>query len=173
MGTKVPIGNGGALAWVGHGMGEFTRSTRIEAPVAAVWAALDDIATIEEWNPGVRESRLIGTRATGEGAARFCDLGGRNYLHEEVVVHKPEQALTMRIVETNLPFERADIRFRLEPDGTGTLVTVSPLYRLRFGPLGSVLDTAYVRRTYSRGMVALLSGLKRHVESASGDDAAG
>ena len=146
-------------------MAEFARSIHIAAPVADVWAALDDIAAIARWNPGVRESRLIGTRPNGEGAARFCDLGGRNYLHEEVVLHEPERALTMRITETNLPFQHADIRFRLQPDGPGTRVTVSPVYRLRFGPLGSLLDASYVKRTYRRGMDALLAGLKRHVEA--------
>ncbi len=151
-------------------MTEFTRSVRIEAPIAEVWAALDDIATIERWNPGVRESRLIGTQPTGEGAARFCDLGGRNYLHEEVVLHEPERALTMRITETNLPFRKADIRFRLEPDRSGTRVTVSPVYRLRFGPLGAVLDASFVQRTYRRGMDALLAGLKRHVEASVRDN---
>lgn len=145
-------------------MAEFARSTTIDAPVAQVWAALDDIATIEQWNPGVRESRLLGSQPTGEGAARFCDLGGRNYLHEEVVHHDPERAITMRITETNLPFQAADIRFSLEPAGDGTRVTVSPVYRLRFGLLGSALDASYVRRTYSRGMAALLAGLKQHVE---------
>lgn len=148
-------------------MAEFTQSIRIEAPITAVWAALDDIAAIEQWNPGVRASRLIGTQPSGEGAARYCDLGGRNYLHETVVLHEPERALTMRITETNLPFEHADIGFRLQPDGAGTLITVAPLYRLRFGPLGSLLDRAYVRRTYGRGMAALLRGLKRHVEGTA------
>lgn len=153
-------------------MAEFARSTLIDAPVDRVWRALDDIAAIEQWNPGVRESRLIGSRPSGEGAARFCDLGGRNYLHEEVVHHEPQRALTMRITETNLPFQHADIRFTLQPHGDGTRVTVSPVYRLRFGLLGSALDASYVRRTYSRGMAALLAGLKRHVEGATGDGGA-
>jgi uncharacterized protein YndB with AHSA1/START domain len=153
-------------------MAEFTRSTFIDAPVARVWAALDDIASIEQWNPGVRESRLIGTQPSGDGAARYCDLGGRNYVHEEVVAHEPERALTMRITKTNLPFDEADIRFRLQPEGSGTRVTVSPAYRLRFGLLGAALDASVVRRTYSRGMAALLAGLKRHVEEPLQGDAA-
>ena len=36
-------------------------------------------------------------------------------MHEEVVRHEPGRALTMRITETNLPFQSADIRFTLEP----------------------------------------------------------
>ena len=51
-------------------------------------------------------------------------------------------------------------------------MTVSPVYRLRFGLLGTALDASYVRRTYSRGMASLLAGLKRHVEAGTQDDGA-
>ena len=84
---------------------------------------------------------------------------------EEVVLHQPERALTMRITETNLPFQHADIRFELEPAGEQSRVTVSPVYRLRFGVLGAALDASYVKRTYARGMESLLAGLKEYVEA--------
>lgn len=71
----------------------------------------------------------------------------------------------MRIVATNLPFKTADIRFALEGRGKETLVTVSPTYRLKFGLLGTVLDAVFVRSQYRKGMINLLRGLKRHVES--------
>ncbi len=77
------------------------------------------------------------------------------------------QALTMRIVGTNLPFRSADIRFTLEDHGGETQVTVSPVYALKFGILGRVLDSLFVRRQYRRGMVNLLQGLKQNVESAA------
>ena len=41
---------------------------------------------------------------------------------------------------------------------------VSPEYELKFGFLGSVLDSLFVRKTYAKGMRALLAGLKRQVE---------
>jgi hypothetical protein len=130
------------------------------------------VVTLRLWRGGGRcagdqgpvSERGEGTAGLGE---RRAQLPAR-----EVVVHEPGQALTMRIPQATLPFHRADIRFRLEPDGTGTLITVSPLYHLRFGPLGSVLDAAFGRGTCSRGMSAPLGGLMRHVESASGNDAA-
>ncbi len=71
----------------------------------------------------------------------------------------------MRIVGTNLPLKTAEIRFALRPAGGGTIVTVSPTYRLKFGPLGPMLDLLFVRRTYVNGMQALLVGLKKHAEA--------
>jgi hypothetical protein len=91
-------------------------------------------------------------------------LVGRNYLDEEVVLFEPERCLTIRITATNLPFDRADIRFRLKESGDSTMVSVSPIYRLKFGLLGRVMDGLLVRRTYRKGMRDLLAGLKRRVE---------
>jgi uncharacterized protein YndB with AHSA1/START domain len=146
-------------------MTTFSTSTTIAAPRDRVWAALADIGSIHVWNPGVAASHVTSKLESGLGAARYCDLGGRNYLHEEVVEFDEGERITMRIVESNLPFDHADIRFRLRPQGSATHVTVAPEYRLKFGPIGSLMDRVFVRRAYQKGMTALLRGLKRHVEA--------
>lgn len=151
-------------------MASFQETTRIRATPAEVFVVLDDIAGISHWNPGVKQSALLGDQPRGLGAARTCDLGGRNYLHEEVVHHETDRALTMRITETNLPFSRADINFRLTADGHDTIVTVSPDYKLKYGPVGRLLDALVVRRTYRRGMASLLSGLQRQLEGSRTTD---
>ncbi len=145
-------------------MSGFERSTCIKAPVASVWEVLADIGSIADWNPGVVRSYVTGDRAGDVGAARHCDLGGKNYLDEEVVEWEEGRLLTMRVVGSNMPFKTADIRFTLSAKGEGTAVTVAPAYSLRGGILGRLMDGLVVRRMYIRGMEALLSGLKAHVE---------
>lgn len=146
-------------------MGTFTVNTKINAPVEEVWQALGAIGDIHLWNPGVKASHLTSSSEAGLGATRYCDLGGRSYLEEEVVAWQPNKKLTMRIIDTNMPFVTADIRFALKPDGETTAVTLSPLYTLKFGPLGQLLDRIYVKNTYQKGMLALLAGLKKYVEN--------
>ena len=151
-------------------MSSFATSTVIAAPRQVVWAALADIGSIHVWNPGVTDSHLTSQLDGALGATRHCDLGGRNYLDEEVVEFVAGESLTMRITKTNLPFQHADIRFRLESRGDSTTVTVSPLYKLKFGPIGALVDRLYVRRTYEKGMQSLLGGLKRHIEASEDID---
>ena len=146
-------------------MGSFATETKIEAPVSEVWRALGEIGDIYRWNPGVQASHTTSEQGAGLGATRYCDLGGKNYLDEEVVAWQPNEKLTMRITGTNLPFETADIRFTLRPENERTVVTVSPLYKLKFGVLGELLDRVYVRKSYQKGMESLLAGLKAHVEN--------
>lgn len=151
-------------------MPSFTKAITIDAPVDEVWAVLASIGSIHEWNPGVVDSSVTTGSAEGVGAGRHCDLGGRNYLKEEVVEWDAGKGLTMRIVDTNLPFKAADIRFTLRPDGGSTVVDVSPDYELKFGLLGRALDKMSVRDTYMKGMEALLAGLKQHVEGDAPQD---
>ena len=68
------------------------------------------------------------------------------------------------ILETNLPFSRADICFTLLEVDDGTEVAVPSDYSLRFGPVGRIMDAVMVRRTCARGMEGLLAGLQRHME---------
>jgi uncharacterized protein YndB with AHSA1/START domain len=146
-------------------MASFTTEITIEAPPEGVWRVLADIGDIQRWNPGVVSSRNTSAHPTGMGASRHCDLGGQNYLDEEVVEWEEGRRLTMRVVDTNLPFQTIDIRFRLQAENGATVVSLSPEYTLKYGMLGAIMDRVYVRRTYEKGMRVLLRGLKEHVEN--------
>ncbi|MDX1612816.1 MAG: SRPBCC family protein [Candidatus Promineifilaceae bacterium] len=147
-------------------MAHFTTEITIEAPLDEVWQVLADIGTIARWNPGVIASRATSETTTGLGAKRFCDLGGDNYLKEQVVEYRERRKLTMRVTETNLPFATADIHFSLREEDGRTLVVCAPDYALKYGPLGTLMDRLYVRKTYEEGMRRLLRGLKDDVEQA-------
>jgi len=148
-------------------MHEFKEAIIIESPLDQVWEVLADIGTIATWNPAVVASKLTSEGAVSKGATRHCDLSGKKYLKEEVVNFNPPHSITFSIKESNLPFEQAHIRFTLFHNSGLTKVTVSPLYELKYGFLGDLLNSLFVRRIYQKGMKALLHGLKDHVETGS------
>jgi len=145
-------------------MGEFEEQIIVSASPEKVWDVLADIGNIYLWNPGVVQSKLTTPGEVSVGARRLCNLGGKNYLDEEVIEFDKPHKLTMRINDANLPFKTAEIRFTVEPQGEKTIVKVSPKYQLKFGWLGRVLDTVIVRSQYRKGMQDLLRGLKKYVE---------
>jgi hypothetical protein len=146
-------------------MSEFKESIAISALPEQVWEVLADIGSISVWNPSVEHSEKTSAGDVGEGATRRCELGGKNYLDEKVVLFEPHRRLTIRITDTNLPFDSADIRFTLEPHGGATIVMVSPSYKLKYGPIGRLLDKLMVGGQYRKGMRGLLRGLKTHLEA--------
>ena len=42
--------------------------------------------------------------AAGLGGSRRCDLGGKNYVNEEVIAWEPERHRALRINDSSLPF---------------------------------------------------------------------
>ncbi|MEM9775988.1 MAG: SRPBCC family protein [Chloroflexota bacterium] len=146
-------------------MNSFKTDIKINAQIDTVWATLADIGTISKWNPGVIESHATTDGPVNLGSTRHCNLGSNNFLDEKVVVWKPNEQLTMRIIDTNMPFQQADIHFFLNETEGFTTVTVSPEYKLKYGFVGKMLDKLFVARTYEKGMGNLLAGLKAHIES--------
>lgn len=145
-------------------MSEFEEQIIISASPDKVWDVLADIRNIYLWNPGVVRSKQTTLGEVGVGAWRHCNLGGKNYLDEEVIEFEKPHRLTMRINHTNLPFKAAEIRYTVELQGDKTLVRVSPKYQLKFGLLGGIFDTIMVRSQYRKGMQELLHGLRNYVE---------
>ena len=143
----------------------FTRDIVIEAPVGEVWKVLADIGNIHLWNPGVLSSQVTTPKSTGLGACRHCNLGGKNYLDEEVVEWDVDKRLTMKVNKTNMPFKSVDVHFTLHSKNGSTVVTVSPEYEVKYGMLGKIMDLLVVRRTYVRAMDELLNGLKQYIET--------
>ena len=146
-------------------MAEFAETITIDASPEKVWKTLADIGNIYIWNPGVEHSKQTTSGEVGIGSCRRCELGGRNYLIEEVIAFEPASKMTIRITDSNLPFKSAVIRFLLQPQEGQTVVKVSPNYHLKFGWLGRLFDVVIVRAQYRKGMRRLLLGLKEHVEN--------
>ncbi|MFQ5516458.1 MAG: SRPBCC family protein [Acidimicrobiia bacterium] len=147
-------------------MTSFTRTITIDAPTERVWTILADVGTIAEWNPGLTSSKLTSDEPTGPNASRHCDLKGGKYVEERVSEYEEGKLLTMEIYESNLPvLDSIAVRFQLESQEGTTTVNCSPNYTLKYGPLGTLADRLFIRRTYEKGMDGLLAGLKRHVEN--------
>lgn len=146
-------------------MTKFSTEIEIDAPAQKVWETLADIGNIYKWSPGVKFSKVT-NEVRGMGGSRHCDLPGNRFLEEAVVEYEKGKALTMRVMESNLPFQRADIHFTLKEDGNHTHVTVQPEYEIKYGIIGKVMDLVMLRPSYRKGMRGLLKGLKKHVEAS-------
>jgi uncharacterized protein YndB with AHSA1/START domain len=151
-------------------MSAFSESTTIDAPRDRVWEVLAEIGSIHLWNPGVKDSHSTSEASGAEGATRHCDLQRPNgksagYLEERAFDWEEGRSFRIEITDSNLPFERAVIAFALADAGDATTVTVSPDYKLRFGPFGRALDRLAVRRRYAAGIREMLAGLKRYLET--------
>ncbi len=147
-------------------MGSFSTEIQIDAPKEKVWEVLADLGGIYKWNPGVSHSRSTSESSGGEGATRHCDLSNPSgYLEERAFDWREGEGYKIDIFESSFPIERNVVEFTVRADRDGTIVSVSPDYRLKFGPIGALLDRLILGRQMRKGMENLLAGLKYHVET--------
>ncbi|MCI0817515.1 MAG: SRPBCC family protein [Chloroflexi bacterium] len=146
-------------------MGSFATSVRIEAPKERVWEVLSDLGSIYKWNPGITHSYTTSEAATGENAMRQCDLPGGGFLRERAFNWSEGEGFTIEIYETSLPMKESFVDFRATAEGEATVVKLKMDYKLKFGPVGALLDAVFVGRQARNGMAELLGGLKEYVET--------
>ncbi len=146
-------------------MGSFATSVRIEAPKERVWEVLSDLGSIYKWNPGITHSFTTSDEAKGENAMRQCDLPDGGFLRERAFNWSEGEGFTIEIYETSLPLKESFVDFRATPEGEATVVNLKMDYKLKFGPIGALMDAAFAGRQARNGMADMLAGLKDYVET--------
>jgi hypothetical protein len=147
-------------------MANFSTRIKINATKQEVWAVLSDFGEIYRWNPGVRDSYCTSGTTQGTLATRRCELvKGDDYLDERITEWRDGRSFKVEIYDTNLPIHRNVVEFSVESTDTGAMVTVTPDYTLKYGPVGWLMDRIMVRQLFNGGMEDLLSGLKYYVET--------
>ena len=145
---------------------------RIEAPPEKVWSVLASLDALAAYDPGIAKSEIVSEAKQGPGAARRCDLAPGGWFKERVSAWRPNESLSFELYECTLPVRALRHSYTLVSEGGGTLVSQRMEYRLKFGPLGKLLDAMMVRRKWDAGIKSFFAGLKRYVETGRERDIA-
>jgi hypothetical protein len=129
-----------------------------------VWSLLADLEAVQRYNPGVRAARIQGAQRTGVGAARVCDLLPRGRVVERVTHWEDGRALGLEVAESDWPIHFMRWVTRMEPSNGGTRITQDLEYRVKFGPLGWLLDRLAMERKLRTTLDGILASLVRHAE---------
>jgi hypothetical protein len=132
-----------------------------------VWALLADLEAVQRYNPGVRVAKIQGDQRTGVGAARLCELLPKGRVVERVTLWDDGRALGLEVAESDWPVRFMRWVTRLEPHEGRTRITQELEYRLKFGPLGWLLDRLAMERKLRSTLDGIFASLVKHAESAS------
>ena len=135
-------------------------------PPARVWAVLADLEAVRHYNPTVRTAAVKGTRRTGVGAERVCDLLPKGRVLERVTHWEDGRAVGLEVAESDWPIRFMRWVTRIEPKGDGSLITQDLEYELKFGPVGWLLDKVVMKRKLSATLDDVFTRLAKHVETA-------
>ncbi|SMF48861.1 carbon-monoxide dehydrogenase small subunit [Tistlia consotensis] len=136
-------------------------------PPAEVWRLFEDVAAVAGCLPGAELSEVAGERLTGRLRVKFGPIRGA---FEGEGRHRPDPAAQSGLLQgsgldrNSGSRARGEARYRLEPAGAGTRVSVEVRYQLtgplaQFGRSGLVRDFAgRLTAEFARNLSARLEG---------------
>jgi hypothetical protein len=131
-----------------------------------VWAVLADLEAVQHYNPTVRSAAVRGPRRTGVGAERVCDLRPKGRVVERVTHWEDGRAVGLEVAESGWPIRFMRWVTRVEPRGTGSLITQELEYAPKLGPLGWLLDKLVMKRKLMATLDDVFARLARRAEAA-------
>jgi hypothetical protein len=131
-----------------------------------IWGLLADLTAVAQYNPGVAAASLQGTQRSGVGAMRRCDLKPKGRVAERVTVWEEGRAVGLEVAESDWPIHFMRWVTRIEPAEGGCRITQELEYRVKFGPLGWLLDRLVMERKLRSTLDEVLASLVRHAEAS-------
>lgn len=139
----------------------------IHASKEKVWEVLGQYGEIYRYAPSIRVSRLTSSQQEGEGTSRQCDLIPMGTTLERVTEWRAGEGYTFTIDGGKFvpPFRSNTATYKLTEEGEMTVVTFRFDYRLKYSPIGFLMDKLMFGPQLSKGLPRILTGLKHFVET--------
>ncbi|KAA3654736.1 MAG: SRPBCC family protein [Chloroflexi bacterium] len=140
---------------------------QVDAPINHVWNILADFGGIAKYNPSVPSVELRSANNEGVGADRVCQLNPAGEIYERVFDWHEGQSYSIEIYGGKgiPPFKKSVVDIKVEPSGSGTKVSTSLNYSLKYGIIGRLMNALMVDRFMKKGFSGLLAGLKHYAET--------
>lgn len=137
----------------------------IDADIDQVWAAVADLLAVRDYNPMVASVHSLSEQTEGVGAARRCELKPKGWVEERVWDWAPPHAIGLEVAASDWPLVFMKWRTELHQNGNSTVVTQELNYKLKFGPVGELLDSLVMRRKLDQSIGTVFGNLKNFVET--------
>lgn len=145
---------------------QIRKTTSIQAPIHSVWRVIDDIGSIADWHPGVAQSPVLSEHASGMGAARRIELYDGSTAVETVTRYEKGRSLTVIMSEHSMPLSFGAATFSVEDKGQDqTEVTMTMDYKMKYGPIGWLLNTLMLEGIMHKLLTSVLAGLGHHIQT--------
>lgn len=143
-----------------------TAQRRVEAPRETVWQVLDDFPNISAWSAGILNSYSTGDGiATGLGAERRCELGGKKVLDERITDYRDGESITIHVHNVEgLPLNESITTFSVTAGAENT--SVVSVHAEASPKLPGVL-VSLMRPLIARGLSKNLGGLLDELAAAA------
>lgn len=150
-------------------MAKVTITTTVNAAVQDVWASWDAFGDIYKFNPNVDRSKLLsGSKPSGLGAKRRCDLAdGKSFVNEVITSYEPERFMAVDIVDGNIPLKSAEVSFLFTAVGSSkTKIETTMTFQPKFWILGALM-IPLMKVQIKKALRGMMSGNQKFVEQGA------
>src|SRR5262245_59917979 len=111
-----------------------------------VWSLLADLEEVKPYNPTVRSASVESGPRAGVGARRACELVPKGRVVERATHWEDGRAVGFEVAESDWPIHFMRWVTRIEPEGSTTRISQDLEYKVKFGPLGWLLDNLVMKK---------------------------
>ena len=132
-------------------------------PATKIWEIMADFQSVDKYHPIVERVDQIGTKATGLGAMRVCNMYDKSSVKEEITHWVEGQELTVKLTEAGIPAKSANATMRVKPSGEGhSDVTLELELVMKYGILGKAMAAIMIKPMMNKVFGKVLKGLNDH-----------
>ena len=140
----------------------------IDASIEEVWKTVADLSAVRHYNSTVSSVRLLSEQSEGVGAARRCELKPSGWVEERVWEWTPPDSIGLEVTASEWPLVFMKWKTVLRANGNSTIVTQEMNYKLKFGPLGALMDLLVMRPKIDKVIEEVFEDLRKFVEAGRG-----
>lgn len=145
-------------------MSTVTVTRVVPLPRAEVFAVFADFGRVHRFHPAVASSPVTASGPdSGVGCERVCTFYDGNTVHERVTGQVEDTSMSISIYEGSLPLKRADAQITFADDGDGTRIEMTMDYELKYGIVGTLMDSLMMRSRFESLLGQLLEALEVHM----------
>ncbi|GAB3324408.1 SRPBCC family protein [Haliea atlantica] len=161
--------------WSGPGRAEqpaheVTASVHADIASAAAWQLLQDFSLAHHYVPDIVRTELVSVQPNGVGAHRRVHAAGGGYTDETIIEWDPPRGFLMRLhkgEEPLMPFALSRFRYQLTPEGEGTRLTLTLVYRMRWGLPGEKLGQWFIADKVAETVALTAAGMKHFYKTGN------
>ena len=132
-----------------------------------IWETIADLENIALFHPLIRSAHYTSTERQGIGAVRECRLHPFGSLTERIAEWEYEKFYTVEVIggSMNHPMRYLLGRLSLQNTAEGTIAEISFRYRMKFGPVGRLMNRMMIRPQFRKAAPIYVGGLKYFCET--------
>lgn len=136
----------------------------IDHPLDMVWKTVAlGFGNVSNYNPEIKDSRLVSDKKTGVGTRRHCDFPMKGYIIEEITEWVEKDSFKIKFIESSVPMGFPESKFSFKEAGGQTQVVQEFWYRMK-APFGwmSGLMKGKMNSTLENGLLGLKNYLNQN-----------